>query len=239
MGVAYSQIVTPSVTASQSVTSTSLTSSPSAAFAGPNSALSNILVIARDDATAQMTSSGLLGYGIPFTSLIVPQSGVALPALSGSTGGNFGGIVIVSQVSYDYGGTQGFQSALTIDQWNQLYAYQLQYGVRMVHLDVFPGPSFGATALGGCCNAGVEQLISFTDTSAFATSGIKTGAGVSTMGLWHYPSTISNTTSTKQVAKFAASGQFSESTAAVINNFDGRQQVGTSSCIAIISYTDF
>jgi hypothetical protein len=104
----------------------------------------------------------------------------------------------------------------------------------MVQLDVFPGPSFGATAVGGCCSAGIEQLISFTDTSGFATSGIKAGAGMSTMGLWHYPSAISNTSSTKQIAKFAANAQFGESAAAVINNFDGRQQVGT-----LVLYTQY
>lgn len=183
-------------------------------------------MIARDTASAGVASSGLNAYGIPFTTLIVPQSGVTLPALNTSTGGNFGGIVVASEVSYDYG-TSGFQSALTTDQWNQLYAYQLAYGVRMVQYDVYPGPNFGATAVGGgCCNTGVEQLISFTDISDFPTSGLRTGAGVSTEGLWHYPATISNTTSTKQIASFAANSvTTSDTTAAVINNFDGREQL--------------
>ncbi|KAJ5428056.1 hypothetical protein N7445_009510 [Penicillium cf. griseofulvum] len=186
----------------------------------------DILVIARDVASANVASSGLNGYGIPFTTLVVPSAGVALPALNGTAGGNFGGIVIASEVSYDYGGTTGFQSALTTDQWTQLYAYQLEYGVRMVQYDVYPGPNFGASAIGGCCANGVEQLVSFTDTSDFPTSGLKTGAGVSTSGLWHYPATISNTTSTKKIASFAPTTGFpTESVAGVINNFDGRQQM--------------
>ncbi|QKX57460.1 uncharacterized protein TRUGW13939_04573 [Talaromyces rugulosus] len=189
---------------------------------------STILVIATDSASAKIASSGLNGYGIPFSTLLVPQAGVQLPTLNSSTGGNYGGIVVASQVSYDYGGTTGYQSALTTDQWNQLYAYQLAYGVRMVQYDVYPGPEFGASASDGCCNDGVEQLVSFTDTSDFPTAGLRTGAGVSTEGLYHYPATISNSTTTKEIAQFAAdsAGKFNgTSTAAVINNFSGRQQM--------------
>lgn len=186
----------------------------------------NILVIARDSPSAGVASSGLNAYGIPFTTLLVPQDGVALPALNSSSGGNFGGIVVASEVSYNYG-TEGYQSALTTDQWNQLYAYQLEYGVRMVQYDVYPGPNYGATAVGnGCCSTGVEQEISFTDVSDFPTSGLRTGAGVSTEGLWHYPATISNTSTTKEIASFAANSVTTgDTTAAVINDFDGRQQM--------------
>ncbi|EPS26703.1 hypothetical protein POX_g08994 [Penicillium oxalicum] len=222
---AMSSIAAISASASAAVSAAATPSASATALAHATVA-NNILVIARDAASASVASSGLNGYGIPFTTLIVPQAGAPLPALNSSNAGNFGGIVIASEVSYDYGAT-GWQSALTTDQWNQLYAYQLAYGVRMVQYDVFPGPLYGATAVGGgCCNPGVEQDISFTDTSEFPTSGLRTGAGVSTEGLWHYPATISNTTSTKQIAAFAANSVVStDTTAAVINNFDGREQM--------------
>jgi hypothetical protein len=223
-----SAVSSVSSTPSMSLSSSAIPSvSPSVAPINAGSIASTILVIARDSTTAGTASSGLNAYGIPFSTLLVPQSGVALPALNSSSGGNFGGIVVASEVSYNYGGTTGYQSALTTDQWNQLYAYQLEYGVRMVQYDVYPGPMYGATAVGGgCCNTGVEQLISFSDISDFPTSGLKTGAGVSTEGLWHYPATISNTTSTKEIAQFAANSVTSgTTTAAVINNFDGRQQM--------------
>ncbi|EKV04242.1 Extracellular serine-rich protein, putative [Penicillium digitatum PHI26] len=209
-----------------SSTAISVSASASAIPLNHAAVAADILVIARDAASAGVASSGLNGYGIPFTTLIVPSAGVTLPDLNGTAGGNFGGIVVASEVSYDYGGDLGFQSALTNDQWNQLYAYQLEYGVRMVQYDVYPGPKFGTSAIGGCCDNGVEQLVSFTDISDFPTSGLKTGAGVSTSGLWHYPATISNTTSTKQIASFAPTTGFTtESVAGVINDFDGRQQM--------------
>ncbi|KAL3453610.1 hypothetical protein BJX65DRAFT_292627 [Aspergillus insuetus] len=217
-----SPTTSPPTSSSMSVTTTSSSVVPSAT----GTIAANILVIARDNTQAAVAYSGLNGYGIPYSTLIVPQAGIELPSLNTSTGGNFGGIVVAGEVSYDYG-TEGWRSALTDDQWNQLYAYQLAYGVRMVQYDVYPGPKFGATALtGGCCETGVEQLISFSDVSDFPTSGLRTGAGVSTQGLWHYPSTISDTATTKQIAVFAAGGGVSgESTAAVINNFAGRQQM--------------
>lgn len=50
-------------------------------------------------------------------------------------------------------------------------------------------------------------------------------AGLSTKGLWHYPATITDSSTTKQVAKFGPGGsQSGDSVAAVINNFQGREQ---------------
>lgn len=78
----------------------------------------------------------------------------------------------------------------------QLYSYQAAFGVRMVRLDVYPGPAFGmeaddlsqsmtvlltpiagtttAIAGAGCCNTGVEQLVSISNSAAFPTAGLKT-----------------------------------------------------------------
>ncbi|KFZ02885.1 hypothetical protein V502_11414 [Pseudogymnoascus sp. VKM F-4520 (FW-2644)] len=187
---------------------------------------STVLVIARDAVSAYSGYSGLRGYGIPYQVLTVPQAGVALPSLNSSaTVGNFGAIVVLGEVSYDYGAT-GFQSALTPAQWATLYGYQLAFGVRMVRIDVYPGAGSGTVALGGCCGSGVEQLVSLTDTSDFPTAGLKTGAGISTIGMWHYPASIVNSTIAKPFLQFApASGFAATSTAAVINNIDGRKQM--------------
>jgi len=135
---------------------------------------STVLVFARDNASAYSAFSGLNGYAIPYQLVVVPQSGITLPTLNSSTVGNFGGIVVLSEVSYDYGGTLGFQSALNASQWAALYQYQVSFGVRMVRLDVFPGATFGTKALGGCCDTGVEQLISISDDTAFPNSGLNT-----------------------------------------------------------------
>lgn len=174
---------------------------------------STILVIARDATSAFTGYAGLQGYGIPYEVLTVPSTGAALPTLNSSASvGNYGGIIIVSEVSYSY--TSGFLSALTDAQFTTLYNYQAAFGVRMVRIDVYPGPNFGASTTGGCCDTGVEQLISFTNTTGFTTAGYVAGATVSSQGLYHYPATITDASTTWEIAKFGTAG-----TAAVMNKF--------------------
>lgn len=110
--------------------------------AAANSVANTILVFARDSASANVATLGLQGYGIPYQAVLVPQSGAALPALNSSaTQGNYGGILVLSEVSYQY--STGFLSALNASQWQTLYDYQTAFGVRMVRLDVFPTPDMG------------------------------------------------------------------------------------------------
>jgi len=54
------------------------------------------------------------------------------------------------------------------------------------------------------------------------------GAGISTAGLWHYPAAITNPAIATEFAQFGkAVGYSSVTTAGVINNLNGRQQVCT------------
>ncbi|KAF2667971.1 hypothetical protein BT63DRAFT_426819 [Microthyrium microscopicum] len=204
------------------------------ATTGPRNVQQTVLVFSMDAYSTYTATSGLNAYGIPYQVVVVPQAGITLPTLNSSLlQGNYGSIVVMNELSYDYGGTVGWQSALTTDQWATLFAYQVDFGVRMVRINAYPTTEFGVQTVidgQGCCNAGVEQLMYFTDTSAFPTAGLLTGAtaGVSTLGNWHYPATITNTTLAKQVAAFGAStdNMFSAaSTAAVINDFGNRQQM--------------
>lgn len=135
---------------------------------------STALVIATDLVSAYSAYSGLNDHGIPYEVLVVPQAGVTLPVLNSSaTVGNYGLIVVLSEVSYDYGGTLGYQSALNASQWTELFNYQVSFGVRMVRLDVYPSAASGTTALGGCCNTGVEQFISISNDTAFPSAGLR------------------------------------------------------------------
>lgn len=113
-----------------------------ASVAAALSVQNTILVLARDSASATVATLGLQGYGIPYQTVIVPQSGVALPSLNSSlTSGNYGGILVLSEVAYQY--STGFLSALTTSQWNTMFAYQQAFGVRMVRLDVYPTTDMG------------------------------------------------------------------------------------------------
>ncbi|KAF2132401.1 hypothetical protein P153DRAFT_364804 [Dothidotthia symphoricarpi CBS 119687] len=223
-----------SLTSTASTSSASLSSNVTSSAAAPQNTTvaldagtidSTILILARDADSARQASSGLNGYGIPFQILLVPSDGVELPTLNSSSAGNFGGFIALSGLSYDYG-NDNWRSALTDAQWSQLYSYQIAFGVRMVQLDVYPQAAYGTSVIGSCCDSGVEQLISFSNTTAFAQAGLKTGAGMSTQGLYHYATEITDPSTTWEVAQFAANSQYSSpSTAGVINNFSGREQM--------------
>ena len=101
-----------------------------------------ILIFAQDEATSTAGSSGLRGYGIPYETVIVPEDGIELPELSsGEEEGNYGGIIVLNEVGYDYDG--GWRSAITEEQWEEIYEYQTSFGVRLVHLNVFPSSEYG------------------------------------------------------------------------------------------------
>ncbi|KAF2089035.1 putative extracellular serine-rich protein [Saccharata proteae CBS 121410] len=187
-----------------------------------------ILILARDSTSAYSAYSGFNGYGIPYQVVTVPQDGVTLPTLNSSaTSGNYGGIVVLSEVSYQY--NTSFESALTTAQWQQLYDYQTAFSVRMVRLDAYPTADFGTTTAidgAGCCSTGVEQLVSITNDTGFPTANLKTGATMSTESIWHYPATITNSSIAWSIAEFAPSGDFTSNTvAAVINRIGNREQM--------------
>jgi len=188
---------------------------------------STALVIARDQSTAYTAYSGLNDHGIPYYLLTVPQGGVALPTLNDSTTvGNYGLIVVLSEVSYDYG-SDGYRSALTQSQWTSLYNYQIAFGVRMVRLDAYPSDQSGTKALGACCDTGVEQYVAISSDKYFPTAGLKIGATLSTSGLYHYPASIPDSSTTTEIAQFKKNSVFpTDTTAAVVNSFlGGRQQM--------------
>jgi hypothetical protein len=77
-----------------------------------------------------------------------------------------------------------------------------------------------------CCNAGVEQLISITDTGALPGANLKEGATLSTIGIYHYPAKITNAKTTKEIAAFGPGGPFTTATtAAVIQTLEKREQM--------------
>jgi hypothetical protein len=161
------------------------------------------------------------------------MAGVSLPTLEmvdakNNSVGNFGLIIIIGLVSYDYGGTLGWQSAITTDQFTSLYNYQTKYGVRMIQLDSYPG-NFPDMAVapgpsGGCCDTD-EQFVNIIDPTMFPTAGVKS-APVSTIGLWHYPAIITDPTNNTAFLEFSANTEYATSTVAgVIQNIRGREQM--------------
>jgi len=190
---------------------------------------SKILVLVRVGDNPYSVVSGLQGYGIPYEISQVSKTGYQLPALNSSKSqGNYGGIISLSELAYEYDGGV-WNSGISNDQYNTIYAYQLAFGVRFVRIDAYPQPAFGTSPADqgvGCCGNDVEQLISLTNSTGFESANIKTDATMSTKNMYHYPAKIIDSATTWQVAKYAPSGIFdTDTTAAVVNNFAGRQQM--------------
>ncbi|KAK6518147.1 hypothetical protein TWF506_005307 [Arthrobotrys conoides] len=215
-----------------SLSSTSSAAAPSATY----TLLNNVLILAPDQATAALTEQPLDGYGMAWDTFIVPKGGIELPALtSNDTDGTitckYNIIAMHSQLSYDYGDL-GWRSALTQDQMNQIYAYQVSCNVRMVHFNIWPGNyAFGADALGGCCNAGDVQdvtVIKEVADARFPSAGLNS-APLPLTGLYHVPSKITDTNLTQTTAflEFGPNAQYADTTiGGVINTFpDGRSQM--------------
>lgn len=141
------------------------------AYVGNATISSTILIIARDSISAENgAAAGLRGYGIPYEILAVPQSGVStLPVLNNTAmHGNYGGIVVLSEVGYNTGSS--YSSALTRLQWNSLFDYQTQFGIRMVRLDVFPSAEFGVVSNGGRLD---DDMVLLTNNTGFSQANLR------------------------------------------------------------------
>lgn len=136
---------------------------------------STTLIIATTEDKAVQASYILNGYGVGFEVLLVPVGGVKLPILNTTNGGNYGLLVIFSEATYIANGT--FSSALTRAQWEALYSYQRNFKIRMVHLNVSPGPQYGtAIASAGCCDPSSYQnvtIVSEVQKREFPNAGIR------------------------------------------------------------------
>ena len=189
------------------------------------------LVLATDASAGAEATSILSGYGQPTELLSIPQEGIALPTLEtidawNNSVGNFGLIVIIGLVPYDYGGSIGWASAITSDQWTQLYDYQLKYGVRMVHLDAWAGSFPGVTLAPGPGGTYDTQPVTLIDPSIVPTAGLRNSGNLTTDGLWHSPATITDTTTTTAFLEFGTNVDYATDTVGgVIQNFSGREQM--------------
>lgn len=163
------------VTSSNVTASGNTTASGNSTASGITKMDNKVLILARDTDGANSASAGLSAYGIPFEPCLIPKEGAAIPTLNTTpTEGKYSGIIVIDALAYDYG-ADGWRSAVTDGQWNTLWEYQANFKVRMVRINEFPNPAFGAglAGPGGCCDAGVEQLISFTNTTLFPTANLK------------------------------------------------------------------
>lgn len=134
---------------------------------------STALIIAKSDADATQASYLLNGYGLGFVVQTIPESGATLTVLNNTDGGNFGLLVVLSEVQYTNSTTNKTSNALTDEQWETLYDYQKTFKVRMVHMNVVPGPSFGTTIASVGSDNQNATVVADVAEKWFPTAGLK------------------------------------------------------------------
>jgi hypothetical protein len=130
---------------------------------------STILIIARDTNATSSGTSVLEGYGIPYQVVDISLKGGGIPQLnSTANAGNFGGIVAVS--AREYKGGDDWKTALSDKQWQEIYQYQENFGVRLVRLDAYPSSDFGVQPAGDATSS--DLPIAVTSQTEFPSANL-------------------------------------------------------------------
>ncbi|KAJ3126143.1 hypothetical protein HK098_007854 [Nowakowskiella sp. JEL0407] len=172
-------------------------------------------------------------YGMPYDTITLTNAGISglLPLESATDSGKYF-LIIFTTDTLAVNTATGFVPALTSAQFDQLAQYQIKYGVRQVTLNAFPNEQKHyaklAVANAGCCSTG-EQNIAFTSSSPLAAAGILSTATLSTVGLYHYPSTILNSALVQSIVTFKGGLQAAFPTdtvgAIIIKHPTGREEM--------------
>ncbi|KAI8825008.1 uncharacterized protein EV422DRAFT_564363 [Fimicolochytrium jonesii] len=199
-----------------------------------------VLVLTTTEADTSAVETTLKSYSIPYDVVIVPKSGYVNPdgsstlPLEDASRNALYSMTVLSpgRVPYQNPDTKLWISALTTAQWDQLAAFEVKNKVRRVTLDDNPGPTTGTAPVGpanaACCASGVTQNVSYVQIPDVASAGLVNGATFSTTGLYHYPATITNSTTTAIATLGPSSdGQFPTRTVVgvLIKYPNGREQM--------------
>ena len=147
----------------------------------------------------------LTAQNMTYDVLAIPSTGYngTLP-LETNNQGKYNTIIFSDGlISYNYNGQ--YRSALTTAQLTQLETYEKSYQSIRIFFNVYPSSNYGVSLLNstspGCCASNVEQVYRW-DSSAFTNlnmTGVSITSSMSSIGMYHYPAIITNTTTNKAV----------------------------------------
>ncbi|KAJ3112952.1 hypothetical protein HDU96_003953 [Phlyctochytrium bullatum] len=170
-----------------------------------------VLIIGVGNGQEESPVYTLKGYSIPYTVLNIPPTALlngSLPLEKADGSGGLYSLIVLTNggLAADFGNSV-FKSVLSADQWNQLYAYQSKYDVRLVALNDIPGNagSQGATSRAlGTWGTSDPHVISIADTTVATRAGLKSTAQFPTTGIFHIPAVIENSTIATPLLTFKA-----------------------------------
>ncbi|KAJ3416331.1 hypothetical protein HDV05_002271 [Chytridiales sp. JEL 0842] len=157
----------------------------------------------------------LLGYSMPFDQYTVGDGNMVLETVRNSVGAYS---LIVSMTPL---------TALTPIEQRNINAYLTKYNVRLVLLNDIPDPASGVNLVNGQ-GSGSDQRVYFSPQGTFLArnAGIQPSIAMSTAGLFHYPSRITNDAIATPMMFFEPSSAYPNPTvAAALITFPGYQQL--------------
>ncbi|KAF3167904.1 hypothetical protein TWF225_006647 [Orbilia oligospora] len=154
------------------------------------------LILATDD-SGKAAIGTLNGYGIPYDSIVMTDSGYTLPALTNSDGSCKYGVIVAFRQLYNSNSKGSWVSFIGSDQWQKIYDYQVACGVRLVHLGAVPNQwdfacslvsSNDATESNGLYSVN-HQFFLDTDVAKaeFPTANLKNPKNARFASTWHTP----------------------------------------------------
>ncbi|EPS35934.1 hypothetical protein H072_10561 [Dactylellina haptotyla CBS 200.50] len=157
---------------------------------------SKVLILATDNSGSAILST-LDAYGIPYDNIVLPSPGYNLSSLYNSDNScKYGAIVMFRQL-WGSDSSKNWVQWVSSDQIDNIYAYQVDCGVRLVHLGAVPGSwDFGCTIIQSSAWAendaiyGGNQQFFLEPTVAqaeFPTANLKNPKNAHITATWHTP----------------------------------------------------
>ncbi|KAK6523660.1 hypothetical protein TWF281_001636 [Arthrobotrys megalospora] len=155
-----------------------------------------VLILATDD-SGKAAAGTLNGYGIPYDSIVMSDSGYTLPSLTNSDGSCKYGIIVAFRQLYSSNSKGAWVSFIGSDQWQKIYDYQVSCGVRLIHLGAVPNQwDFACSLISSNDATESNSLYStnhqyFLDTDVakaeFPTANLKNPKNARFASTWHTP----------------------------------------------------
>ncbi|KAK6352394.1 hypothetical protein TWF730_009221 [Orbilia blumenaviensis] len=154
------------------------------------------LILATDD-SGKAAIGTLNGYGIPYDSIVMGDSGYTLPSLTNSDGSCKYGVIVAFRQLYNSNSKGSWVSFIGSDQWQKIYDYQVACGVRLIHLGAVPNQwDFACSLVSSSDSTESSSLYStnhqfFLDTDVakaeFPTANLKNPKNARFASTWHTP----------------------------------------------------
>ncbi len=183
------------------------------------------------DPALKLAIETLESFWIPYEVIVLTKNGrkrndLALSYTHPDGTAKYSGIITTEfNLSYQNADTQKYESALSYEQWEDLFSYARRYHIRQVSLFSYPQAYIGVEEIPNVDHGAPNSVTLEGSNLAQYTSGIKTDPSVNIKDVWHYPVRIlpDQSESTQPISYFSNLG--SSVSATLHKTQDDREQM--------------